>query len=209
MRRNLPATVTLVLAVSLGALLGGCGGGTKTVTVASTPAATQTNTTAPRTTTTTTATTPTSSTPAPTKGGGGGPTTTRTAPAPAFTQPGSAAEGLSGAEAVLRAQGFTPNATSDYHPNQTLRVLIGTRTGSGEDSGRQAFFFVGGHYIGTDAKQPSASIRVVSQSETEVTLAYALSSSNGAAGGQANVRFQLNNGKLAALDPIPPASNRK
>jgi hypothetical protein len=105
---------------------------------------------------------------------------------------------------VVREHGYTPNDTSDYHPNQTLRVLIGTRTGSAEGSGQQAFFFVDGRYIGTDAKQPSAQIHVVSQGDTEVTLAYALSS-----GSQASVRFQLNNGKLVPLDQIPPASSRQ
>jgi sugar/nucleoside kinase (ribokinase family) len=100
----------------------------------------------------------------------------------------------------MQAQGFTARSTSDYHPGQTLRVLIGTRTGSGE----RAFFFVAGHYIGTDAKEPSAQIRVVSQSDTEVTLAYSLSGAR-----QATVRFQLNNGKLTPLDPIPSASSRQ
>ena len=114
------------------------------------------------------------------------------------------AEGLSGAEAVLSARGFSTNAASDYHPNQTLRVLIGTRGGSAEGNGQQAFFFVDGRYIGTDSKQPSAQVHVVSQGDTEVTLAYALSS-----GGQATVRFQLNNGKLVPLDQIPPASSRQ
>jgi len=38
----------------------------------------------------------------------------------------------------------------------------------------------------------------------QVTLAYALSG-----GGQASVRFQLNNGKLVPLDQIPPASSRQ
>ena len=80
-------------------------------------------------------------------------------------------------------------------------MLVGTRTGSGE----RAFFFVAGHYIGTDAKEPSAQIRVVSQSDTEVTLAYSLSG----AGREANVRFQLNNGKLTPLDPIPSANSRQ
>ena len=175
--------VMLVLGVALGILLAGCGGATKTVTVASTPLPEQT-TTAPRTST----------------------TTTRTAPEPAFTHQGTgtAAEGLSGAEAVLQARGFTANATSDYHSNQTLRVLIGTRTGSAGEGGQQAFFFVGGHYIGTDSKQPSASIHLVSQGDTEVTLAYSLSGAR-----QATVRFQLNNGKLTPLDPIPSASSRQ
>jgi hypothetical protein len=193
----------LLLGVTLAVLLGGCGGATKTVSVASAPPAQSTSTT------TTRASTPTSTTTAPSENGGtSGPTTTRTAPEPAFTHTdtgtSATAEGLSGAEAVLSAKGFTTNAASDYHPNQTLRVLIGTRSGSAEGNGQQAFFFVDGRYIGTDAKQPSAQIHVVSQGDTEVTLAYALSS-----GGQATVRFQLNNGKLAALDPIPSANSRQ
>jgi hypothetical protein len=190
------------------ALLAGCGGGTKTVSIASAPPAQGTNTTTTQPTTTTTrASTPKSTTPAPSENGGtSGPTTTRTAPAPAFThtEGGSAPDSAASAAAVVREHGYTPNDTSDYHPNQTLRVLIGTRTGSAEGSGQQAFFFVDGRYIGTDAKQPSAQIHVVSQGDTEVTLAYALSG-----GGQASVRFQLNNGKLVPLDQIPPASSRQ
>jgi hypothetical protein len=200
----------LLLGVTLAVLLGGCGGATKTVSVASAPPAqsTSTTTTQPKTTTTR-ASTPTSTTTTPSENGGtSGPTTTRTAPEPAFTHTdtgtSATAEGLSGAEAVLSAKGFTTNAASDYHPNQTLRVLIGTRSGSAEGNGQQAFFFVDGRYIGTDAKQPSAQIHVVSQGDTEVTLAYALSS-----GGQATVRFQLNNGKLVPLDSIPSASSRQ
>ncbi len=200
MRRSFLLTLTL----ALGALLGGCGGGTKTVSVASAPPVQSTGTTtAPRTSTGPT-TTPTVTTP----NGGASGTTTRTAPAPAFTHQStganSTAEGLSGAEAVLRAKGFTVNATSDYHPDQTLRVLVGTRAGSTEGNGQQAFFFVDGRYIGTDSKQPSAQIHVVSQSDTEVTLAYSLSGAR-----QATVRFQLNNGKLMPLDSIPPLSSRQ
>ncbi len=204
MRRGFLSTLILPLAVALGALLGGCGAATKTVSVASAPPAqsTGTTTTRPTTTTTSTSTTPTTTSGAPT------PTTTRTAPEPAFTHPsaGSTAEGLSGAEAVLQAKGFTASATSDYHANQTLRVLVGTRTGG---SGQQAFFFVGNRYIGTDAKRPSAQVRVLSQGDTEVTLAYSLSGSTGASAGQANVRFQLDNGKLVPLDSIPPESSRQ
>ncbi len=88
-------------------------------------------------------------------------------------------------------------------------MLIGTRTGSGDGYGQQAFFFVNGRYIGTDVKEPSATVSVVGQSDTEVTLAYPLYRSSdplsSPSGGQARVRFQLNNGKLAPLDPIPPA----
>ena len=218
MRRRLPKARSLlgvaVLGLAAAALLGGCGGSTKTVSIASAPPVQTTGTTTTPTTrtspatktpatTTPTSTTPPASTPS---GGTSSPSTTRTAPAPAFTHQSTTAEteGLSGAEAVLKARGFTATTTSDYHPSQTLRVLIGTRTGSSEGNGQQAFFFVGGRYIGTDAKQPSASIHVVSQGETEVTLAYTLSS-----GGQATVPFQLNNGKLVPLDPIPSASSRQ
>jgi len=212
MRRSLLKTPIPLLGLALAALLAGCGGGTKTVTVASTPLPEQTTSTAaPRTSTTrTTATTPTSTTTTPSESGGtSSPSTTRTAPAPAFTHQGTGStsasvEGLSAAEAVVRARGFTVSAASDYHPDQTLRVLVGSRSGAAEGNGQQAFFFVDGRYIGTDAKQPSASVHVVSQGDTEVALAYALSG-----GGQATVRFQLNNGKLAPLGEIPSASARQ
>jgi len=99
---------------------------------------------------------------------------------------------------------------SEYHSGQTLRVLVGTRTGSGDGYGQQAFFFVDGRYIGTDAKEPSAKLKVVSQSDTEVAVAYPLYRRNDPlccpSGGQRVVHFVLNNGKLAPLDPIPPAN---
>lgn len=192
--------------------LDGCGSSTKTVTVASTPAASQTSgTTTQPTTTSTPPTTPPTNSQASTNGVAPAPTRTRAAPEPAFTQQEAKAEGLSGAAAVVRAKGFTPNNTSDYHSNQALRVLVGTRTGSGDGYGQLAFFFVNGRYIGTDSSQPSATLRVVGQSDTEVTLAYPLYRRNDPlccpGGGQATVHFQLNNGKLTALNAIPPASS--
>ena len=55
-------------------------------------------------------------------------------------------------------------------------------------------------------------MKVVSQSDTEVTLAYPLYRSSDPlccpSGGQATVRFQLNNGRLAPLGAIPPASSK-
>jgi hypothetical protein len=82
---------------------------------------------------------------------------------------------------------------------------------SSDGHGQQAFFFVNNGYIGTDAKEPSATVKVVSQSDTEVTLAYPLYRSSDPlccpGGGQTTVTFQLNNGKLTPLGPIPPASS--
>jgi hypothetical protein len=215
--RGVPAAArTLLVGACAAALLGGCGGSqTKTVTVASTPPAAQTTSTGTATTTTpsTSTSTPANTTPPPTSTGGGtaAPGTARTAPEPAFTQGQTGAEGVSAAAAVVRARGFTPNNTAEYHANQTLRVIVGTRTGSSDGYGQQAFFFVNGRYIGTDAKEPSATVKVLSQSDTEVTLAYPLYRKSdplsSPSGGQTTVRFQLNNGKLTPLGAIPPASS--
>jgi hypothetical protein len=203
----------LAVGLSSAALLGGCGSQTKTVSETQPPASTQSTTTATQPTTSTAAAAPTSKSPATgTDGGTPAPSTTRTAPAPAFTQQETHAEGVSAAAELVRAHGYTPNSTAEYHPSQTLRVLVGTRTGSVDGYGQQAFFFVDGRYIGTDTKEPSATVKVVSQSDTEVTLAYPLYGKGDPLGspsrGQATVRFQLNNGKLTALGTIPPASSR-
>jgi hypothetical protein len=203
----------LALVLAGGALLGGCGSSsTKTVSVAETQPAAQA--TAPVATPTATASTPTATTPAPTStaGGASAPTTTRSAPEPAFTEATTKAEGASEAAAALRARGYTANNTSEYHSGQALRVLVGTRTGSGDGYGQQAFFFVNGRYIGTDAKEPSATVKVVSQSDAEITIAYPLYRPNDAlccpSGGTATVHFQLNNGRLTPLDRIPPATSK-
>ena len=213
----------LALATSATALLGGCGASPKTVSVASSPPAANTTTTATGTTTPPTTSTATT-TPAGTSAGagsssssgaGGTPatTSTRTAGAPAFAEQekGASAEGLPAALALVRAHGYTANDTSDYHPDQTLRVLLATGTGSNDGYDKQAFFFVDGRYIGTDSSRPSAQVSVVSQSDTEVTLAYQLYRPGDPlccpGGGTAHVRFQLNNGRLVPLDPIPPVSS--
>ncbi len=209
MTRRLPRAVLSALCLCAALALGACGSGTKTVTVSSVPPVSQSTAKAPAKTASTTTSAPaTTSTPPSTSTGTG---TTRSAPEPAFTQQEGKSKGLSAATALMREKGYTPNNTSDYRSDQALRVLVGTRTGSGDGYGQQAFFFVNGRYIGTDAKTPSATLRVSSQSDTEVTLAYPLYRKNDAlccpGGGTAHVHFQLNNGRLVPLDPIPPASS--
>ena len=183
-----------------------CGSGTKTVSVAGAPA------TQPAQPSTGTTSRPPHTTSSPQSGGASTPTAKRSAPEPAFTQQERGGEGVRAATALLRAKGFTPANTADYHPHQALEVLIGMHSASGDGYGQQAFFFVNGRYIGTDASQPSATLRVVSQSDTEVMLSYPLYRKGDAlccpGGGQTKVRFQLNNGKLTALDPIPPLSRK-
>ena len=194
-----------LLLLALG-LLSGCGSQTKTVTAAGSPRATSTSATT-HTTSSTPATTTTATTPAST-------TTTRAAPEPSFTESEQETKSgtLGAAVATVRARGFTPNDPSEYHSGQTLRVLLGTRTGSGDGYGQQAFFFLDGRYLGTDAKEPSAKLRIVSQGDTEVAIAYPLYRSSDPlccpGGGQRVVHFALNNGKLAPLDEIPPATSK-
>lgn len=211
--------LTALLAASSITLLGGCGGSTNTVSIAAAPttsSAAGTPTGPTTSTTTSTGATPTATTNAGGTSGGTPASTsgTRTATAPAFAEKGKNATGeggLASALAILRAHGYTAGETSDYHPNQTLRVLVGTGSHSNDGYDKQAFFFVDGRYLGTDASRPSAQISVVSQSDTEVTLAYQLYRPNDPlccpGGGTAHVRFQLNNGRLVPLDPIPPVSS--
>jgi hypothetical protein len=208
------ALVALTLGTCVTVVLGACGSSaTKTVSVAGSPSVAETTPTTTTTHSTTTATRSTSTTttaPTGTAGGTPAPGATHTAPEPEFAQREAHAEGVSEAASVLEARGYTPAETSQYHANQTLRVLVGTKTGSSDGYGQQAFFFVAGRYIGTDTKEPSASVKVLSQGDTEVTLAYPLYRTGAplsSPSGQATVHFQLNNGKLTALDPIPPASS--
>jgi LppP/LprE lipoprotein len=219
MRQAASTAIALVLGLTGGALLGGCGSGTRTVTESGAPTpTTATVSTATRTVPAAkTTTTPPSTTSSSSQGAGEQTATaTRTAPGPAFAQHGGAPAEAAGEEAaaavaVVKSHGYTPSSTSEYHPKQTLRVIVGTLTGSADGYNQRAFFFLDGRYIGTDTSQPSASIRVVSQSDTEVTLGYALYRPGDPlyrpGGGEAVVHFQLNDGQLTPLQPIPPASS--
>jgi hypothetical protein len=198
------------------ALLAGCGSsGTQVVTSNKPPASLSSPATASGESPATTATTTSSATGESGAGSGGtvAPVVTRTASAPAYVHEESSSGALAKAVATVKAHGYTPSASSEYHPEQTLRVLVGTRTGAADGRGQQAFFFLGERYLGTDSSQPSAAIRVVSQNDTEVTLSYALYHAGDAlccpGGGTAHVSFQLNNGSLAPAQPIPPVSERR
>jgi hypothetical protein len=218
-RQVVGALLVAALGAGSGTVLGGCGSQTKTVSAAAgQPSSAETTssstgaTTARTQTTSTASTQTTSSTPASEAGGTSTPTeTTRTATEPAFTHQEGSSEGLEQAVGTLQSHGYTASNTAQYHSNQTLRVLVGTKSGASASYDQQAFFFVDGRYIGTDTKEPSATVNVVSQSDTEVTLSYQLYHQGdplaSPSGGTATVRFQLDDGKLTALDPIPPASS--
>ena len=197
----------LVCAAMAGQLLEGCGSSTKTVSVAGTPSTAQGTYTATAPVVSATETATSTSTSGPAGTGGAAAPETHTAPEPAFTEEQTTTGGLGGAEAVLSKHGYTAADPGEYHENQALSVLVGSRTGDQE----QAFFFLNGRYIGTDTKEPSGDIQVLSQSDSEVTLGYGLYKPGNAmccpAGGVAKVTFQLNNGQLTTLNPLPPVTS--
>lgn len=205
------APSTLALALTVAATLSACGSGTSNTASVVHSAQARTDSQPPDTTAHTTPSAADTPKNAPRAERTPTAPSRRSAPAPAFTGQSSSSEGLSGALRVLGAYGFSASDTSTYQAGHTLRVLIGRRTGSSAGFAQQAFFFEDERYLGTDASDSSAAIKVVSQGDTEVTLAYALYRPHDSlccpSGGQATVRFQLNNGRLQALDPIPPASS--
>ena len=208
--QHISATALALLAA---ATLGACGSQTKTVTAgpsgqaaagASSTSSTGTGN-APSTTTTRTGSKADGGTPAP--------STTRTAPEPAFAQGQEPAQQAKAATGAVLARGYTPDDPSEYHPNQTLGVLVGTRTGSADGYNQQVFFFVDGRFIGTDTREPSAAVKVVSQNDTEAVVSYALYRPNdplsSPSAGHATVRFQLDNGHLMPVGKIPPVRSQQ
>ncbi|MHB1468584.1 MAG: LppP/LprE family lipoprotein [Solirubrobacteraceae bacterium] len=204
-----------LLALLTAAVLAGCGSGTKTVSVSSSPPETNTTTSsttsAPTTSSTSTSSTSTTQAPETSQTTTEQATSSRTSSAPAFVEREEEVRKgpLAAAVATVEHAGFVPDDTKQYNAGQTLRVLLATKSGADGHASRayseQAFFFVDGRYLGTDASKPSAAIKLVSQSETEVVLSYELFDAAGAPNGEAEVHFQLDNGKLEALDRIPPA----
>ncbi len=215
MNRHL-ALLSIAVAVAVAALVSGCGGSTRTVSISSspTPASSTSSPAAPsssaQASTPAPATTPTSKAPGTSQNGGAAAPASGSSSGPAFARTGGSAQGLGGALAVLHARGFAALDTGQYHNDDTLRVLVGARQGSSDGHAQQAFFFVDGRYLGTDTSQPSAQIQVVGQGDTDVTLAYSLYRAHDSlccpSGGRATVRYQLDNGRLVPLDPIPSAS---
>lgn len=108
----------------------------------------------------------------------------------------------------LRQQGFEPVSLKAYHPDQTLRVLLGSPTAAsraaGVPDGRRAFFFVGDAFVASDAPEVSSDLRIARQTENTVTLRYGL-----ATGETTSVRFRWDGAALAAQSPVPPVDQRR
>jgi hypothetical protein len=109
---------------------------------------------------------------------------------------------------IVSSRGFEVVRLKDYDPRKTLRVLIG-RSSSGS---RLAFFFVNGDYIGNDAQDPSARVRVTKVADLQVTLAYRIyapgDDQDAPTGGPVSVRFRWDGTRLTPQDPLPPPEQR-
>ena len=135
---------------------------------------------------------------------------------PAVTEPAPAKTGLTDAQkatrkaavATLNEQGFKPVRIADWHPEHTLRVLIGR-----DDTGAErAFFFVKRRFVGNDDATASASVRVSAARENGVTLTYRLFGPTDQAccpkGERAKVTFRWSDGTLVPAAEVPPAFER-
>lgn len=132
--------------------------------------------------------------------------------APGPSSPPPPAKGsLAAAKATVRGLGYTPNPDTGKHwdNSATLNVIVGILTGSADGHPAWAFFFVDGHYIGTDTELPSALINLAWTHSDTVALTYLLYAPADPmccpSAGTATVRYHWNGSHLAPLDPIPPA----
>jgi hypothetical protein len=207
------AITALLLGAAGAAALAACGSSRSS---SSTPITETVTVTTPAPTTSVQPPTHTTTTPKPLT-----PAQTRTGPGPAFTRTtggtpaggGSGGSGLAAAKAQLNSLGFSPLGTASYHQNQTLRVLLGARTGSADGHTQRAFFFDRDRYLGTDTSDTSGQIAIVSQQDTAVVLRYGLYKSGDAdccpSAGSRSVRFELDQGRLTPVDAIPAAAARR
>ena len=139
-------------------------------------------------------------------------TVTASPPPTTQTRPERPGGNISDAVDRVQREGYDVVDRSGYDPNATLRVLIGVRHGSADGYAKKAFFFVGPEFIGTDTKDPSAGISVESQTDTTVTLGYAIYRRNDGlccpSGGTRSVRYSWDGARLSPQDPIPSLAQR-
>jgi hypothetical protein len=105
---------------------------------------------------------------------------------------------------------FTP-ATA-WHSDHQLNAIVGILKTSGDGKYQHAFFFLNGHYIGTDTAKPSADIAVNNTAGDLVTTTYGIfkpTDALAAPSSYRSVRYEWNGSKLVPLDPIPPVATNE
>jgi LppP/LprE lipoprotein len=118
----------------------------------------------------------------------------------------------SAAVAAMRTQGYVPVRLRDWNPRHELRVLLGYRSGDATGP-RRAFFFAGGHLVGTDSSLPSSNLTVSGSGGRWVTLSYGVYTPGDHAccpsGGRTKVRYEWSGSAVSPVGgTIPAASER-
>jgi len=128
----------------------------------------------------------------------------------AATEPTAVNPAVGRAIADVEAKGYLVSDRATYVPGQQLSVLVGSAKGSAAGDAQKAFFFADGALIGTDTADPSAGIRVVSQSDDEIGLRYTLFTARDPqccpTDGSATVYYRWDGTSLKPLGPIPTSS---
>jgi hypothetical protein len=109
---------------------------------------------------------------------------------------------------VVSSRGFKVVRLRDYHPQDTLRVLIGrTATGS-----YMAFYFVRTDYIGNDSTSTSGLLTVRSTSDVSTTLRYGIyqpgDTPGKPSGPPVDVKFTWDGVRLTPQSAVPDPSQR-
>jgi hypothetical protein len=116
------------------------------------------------------------------------------------------------AVAAVRGQGYVPVRLADYNPRHQLRVLIGAQSGNPVGP-RRAFFFAGGHYVGSDSTTPSSGLKVSGSGAHWVTLSYGIYASGDGAccpsGGHAKVRYEWSGTTVSPVGGTIPTSSQR
>jgi hypothetical protein len=108
---------------------------------------------------------------------------------------------------VVRSRGYAVVKKTDWHPQDTLQVLVG-RSSSGSEF---AFFFVNGDYLGNDSTSPSARVRVKKTDDLEVTLSYGVfvpGDTTKPSGTPITVTFRYAGGRVTPLSALPSPQQR-
>ncbi len=108
------------------------------------------------------------------------------------------------AVAGATAEGYTVTDTSAYDESNTLRVMEGTGS-----SGEFALFYNGSDFLGTDWADGSGDVEIVSSSDTEAVVSYAIYDASDddccPSGGTQTVTFVYSGGTLTPLGEAPPS----
>ncbi len=116
---------------------------------------------------------------------------------------------------LVQSRGFTPIDAADFSSPTTsgLHVIIATANGRADGYAQRAFFFVDDRFVGTDQKDPSATLKIAWRNESTIAVSYAAYKPGERlccpTGGAIIVRYRWDGSRVRTLDPVPPESVRR